>query len=648
MCGIAGIVRLEGVSTLHLHKMSEVLKHRGPDDEGFLLLDEQYNIHNFKGNDTIAQLSALPHIQNTAHKIPHTRLGLLHRRLSILDLSPAGHQPMACPKSKNQLVFNGEIYNYKELRSELKNLGYVFTSDSDTEVVLAAYAEWGASCVAKFTGMWAIALLDMKKQTLFLSRDRFGIKPLYYVSTPGQFAFASEIKALLTSGFVEPEADMTPVLEYVCFGATADPSSNLFKQIKPLPPAHNLVINLSDVKPHVTCYYDLKKNIQAYTLPDENKIQSSFEALLDTSVNLHLRADVPVGSALSGGLDSSTLVAMVARKMQGKPFKTFTAAYTEKEIDESEYAKKVIAAQKNIDGYFTYPDANTYWQDIDKLIWHQDLPINSTSMFAQWEVMKLAGQHNIKVLLDGQGADEILGGYYNFAGLYLIEKLKSGKFLSFLNEKKELKNKFAPGINNALGRAAYYYLPEFVQRGIRAKKRLGMGFVAAEYQQQLNRIDVPARGGKTFREQSLLSTQFGLQDLLRYEDRNSMAFSIESRVPFLDHRLVEFSIALGNDWKIKNGRTKYILRKTAEPLLDKEVVWRKYKMGFLTPQKLWKLQSKKELDTFVNEVKMPAFLNKDYLLKLNNADINDSAHLSEFWKMVSFLKWAEIFNVRFK
>ena len=658
MCGIAGIVSLEGVNPVDLQKMSTILQHRGPDDEGFLLLNT--HVQAFRGDDTISELSGLVHIReanNSKFKCPPelvegqnsklAELGLVHRRLSILDLSPAGHQPMSYANGRYHLVFNGEIYNYKELKEELKQAGYRFISDSDTEVVLSAYHKWGKTCVSKFVGMWAIALADTEKKELFLSRDRFGIKPLYYACIKNTFAFASEIKALLTLDFIQPEANMTSVFEFVSFGATADPSSNLFKQIKPVAPGHNVLIKLDDLSQHMECYYNLEKNIQAYVLPAEHKIQQTFEELLNTSINIHMRADVPIGSTLSGGLDSSTLVAIASRQMQGHTFKTFTAAYHQKDIDESDYARKVIASQKNIEGHFIYPDIQTYWTDIDKLIWHQDLPISSSSTFAQWEVMKLAGQQNIKVLLDGQGADEILGGYYNFAGLYLIELAKRGRLPSFFTEKKELKNKFAPNINNALGRAFYYYLPEFAQRSLRAKKRLGMSFVSAAYQHKLVNIEVPARGGKTFKEQSLLSTQFGLQDLLRFEDRTSMAFSIESRVPFLDHRLVEFCIALNNDWKIKNGWTKYILRKTAEPLLDKEVVWRKYKMGFLTPQKLWKLQSKKELDTFVNEVNMPDFLDKDYVLKLNNADINDSSHLSEFWKIVSFLKWVEIFKVSF-
>ena len=644
MCGIAGMVSLEGVNPVDLQKMSTILQHRGPDDEGFLLLNTQTQA--FRGDDTISELSGLAHIREATNS-KLSELGLVHRRLSILDLSPAGHQPMSYADGRYHLVFNGEIYNYKELKEELKQAGYRFTSDSDTEVVLAAYDKWGKTCVSKFVGMWAIALVDTEKKELFLSRDRFGIKPLYYACIKNTFAFASEIKALLVLDFIQPEADMTSVFEFISFGSTADPSANLFNQIKPVAPAHNILINLDNLILQTECYYELEKNIQTYTPPAEKKIQQTFEELLNTSINLHMRADVQIGSTLSGGLDSSTLVAIASRKMHDHTFKTFTAAYTEKDIDESDFARMVIASQKNIEGHFTYPNIQTYWTDIDKLIWHQDLPINSTSMFAQWEVMKLAGQQNIKVLLDGQGADEILGGYYNFAGLHLIELIKQGRIPSFLTEKKELKNKFAPNIHNALGRAAYYYLPAFMQRNIRTKKRLSMSAVSENYQQALMHIQVPARGGKTFKEQSVLSIRFGLQELLRYEDRNSMAFSIESRVPFLDHRLVEFSIALNNNWKIKNGWTKYILRKTAEPLLDKEVVWRKYKMGFLTPQKLWKLQSGKELNTFVNEVNMPDFLDKNYLLKLNSADINNSSHLSEFWKLISFLKWAEIFNVQF-
>jgi len=646
MCGIAGIINKKGVLPSDLHSMSQILKHRGPDDEGFCLLSHSQTSEYYKGNDTIREFTELLHIheasQNTTYQI-----GLVHRRLSILDLSAAGHQPMSYNAKKNTIVFNGEIYNYREIRTTLIEKGFQFISDSDTEVILAAYQFWGQDCVVHFIGMWAFAIYDAEKKQLFLSRDRFGIKPLYYFQNNNTFVFASEIKALLALDDIEAEANMNSVLEYISFGTTSDSSTNLYKNIQSLQPAHNLVINAITLQSITMSYYDLKEKIDHYVLPSENEIQNSFTQHLESSIDLHLRADVTVGSTLSGGLDSSTLVAMTALKMNGKPFKTFTAAYKEKEIDESDFAKKAISDFKNVTPYFTYPNIKTYWEDFDKLIWHQDLPINSTSMFAQWEVMKLAKQQNVKVLLDGQGADEILGGYYNFAGIYLIEKLKHFNIPSFIKERNDLKQNFSPNINQSIGKSAYYFMPEFLQKKIRAKKRVGMGSISENYQQELLNLHVPARGGKSFKEQSLLSMQFGLQDLLRYEDRNSMAFSIESRVPFLDHRLVELSIALNNDWKIKNGWTKYILRKTAEPILNREVVWRKYKMGFLTPQKVWKSESKQELTQFINETTMPAFLDKSYLLKLNDADINDTSHLSEFWKLISFLKWVEVFKVKF-
>jgi asparagine synthase (glutamine-hydrolysing) len=645
MCGIAGFINSEGVDATFLKVMSNTLQHRGPDDEGFAISGKSVFTNYYKGEDSISEVSLLPNILEHQKTVNDT-VGLLHRRLSILDLSAAGHQPMTY-QNKYTIVFNGEIYNYKELKKELLQKGFEFVSDTDTEVILAAYSYWGQNCVAHFVGMWAFAIYDKEKNNLFISRDRFGIKPLYFFQSKTLFAFASEIKALLQIDAIKPDANMTSVFEYISFGTTADPSANLFKYIQVLAPAHNLIINTETLQTTVTSYYNLKENVYNYKLPGANEIHNTFNHYLNDSIDLQLRADVAIGSTLSGGLDSSTIVAMAASKLSGVPFKTFTAAYHEKEIDESDFAKKVVADYKNIDAYFTYPNSKTYWNDIDKLIWHQDLPINSTSMFAQWEVMKLANQQNVKVLLDGQGADEILGGYYNFAGIYLIEKLKHLQLSSFIKERKELQKKFSPNINNTLGRAFYYFTPEFMQRNIRSKKRLGMGAISQSFQKKLEKIDVPARGGKTFKEQSLLSVQFGLQDLLRYEDRNSMAFSIESRVPFLDHRLVEFSIALNNDWKIKNGWTKYILRKSAEPLLPKEVVWRKYKMGFLTPQKIWKEQSKKELTLFINDTNIPDFLNKDYLLKLNNAEITNSSHLSEFWKLISFIKWIEIFKVTF-
>lgn len=644
MCGIAGILSKERIDLHDLQKMSAAIKHRGPDDEGFSLFTQEKDPHDRRGDDTISSLAALSHIKQNASE--NYSVGLVHRRLSIIDLSAAGHQPMHF-QHRYTLVFNGEIYNYLEIKNELQKEGYSFHTATDTEVILAAYHHYGKNCVEKFIGMWAFAIYDREEKILFLSRDRFGIKPLYFFYNKKTFAFASEIKALLTLNIVSPEAKLSSAFEYISFGTTYSPEDALFSQVHVLPPAHNLVLNVTSLEYKLSKYYDLEQKALSYSLPTEEKKLSAFTDLLNNSIDIHLRSDVPVGSALSGGLDSSTVVALSAQKMKGNTFKTFTASYTEAGIDESHFAKMVTDRLPNAEAHLVHPQIETYWKDLEKLTWHQDLPISSTSMFAQWEVMKCAQQQKTKVLLDGQGADEILGGYYNFAGIYLLEIAKSLKIGKFLRAKKELEANFNARMSTAMARAAFYFLPEFAQRKIRSKKRLGMSFITPAFQGEIQNIRVPERGGKNFREQSFLSIRYGLQDLLRYEDRNSMAFSIESRVPFLDHRVVEYCIALDNDWKIRRGWTKYILRKAAEPLLSHEVTWRKDKMGFVTPQKRWKERSASELSAFVDKCPIPDFIDRNYLANLCSEPISDATHLSEFWRVISFLKWTEVFKVRF-
>lgn len=644
MCGIAGIVGRQSIDPQNVLRMSTTLRHRGPDDEGFTLFTENGSAKDFRSDDTVSALASFPHIKENSNQ--NFSIALAHRRLSIIDLSAAGHQPMH-RHERYTLVFNGEIYNYPEVKKELQSLGHSFQTSSDTEVILAAYEHYGPACVEKFIGMWAFAIYDRKENILFLSRDRFGIKPLYFFSNSETFAFASEIKALLSLKQIQPEVKLHSAFEYISFGATYSPEDVLFSQINIVPPAHNLVLQTKTLEQKLVKYYYLEQKVSSYPLPGDDKKLFVFTELLNNSIDIHLRSDVAVGSALSGGLDSSSVVALSAPKMHGNIFKTFTASYHEAGIDESHYADLVTDKLPNTQSHFVYPQIEDYWKDFEKLTWHQDLPISSTSMFAQWEVMKCAQREKVKVLLDGQGADEILGGYYNFAGIYLLEMARSLRFGKFLKAKKELEENFNPNMKTAMGRAAFYFLPGAIQRKIRSKKRLGMSFIAPNYQEKMGGVQVPERGGKSFREQSFQSIRYGLQDLLRYEDRNSMAFSIESRVPFLDHRIVEFCIALDNDWKIRQGWTKYILRKSTEPLLDAEVTWRKDKMGFVTPQKNWKEKSTKQLDELVNNCPIPDFINRNYLANLCSEPVSDATHLSEFWRIISFLKWTEVFKVRF-
>jgi len=558
-----------------------------------------------------------------------------HNRLAILDLDARSNQPFSYNDSVH-IVFNGEIYNYKEIRSVLQQKGYVFQSESDTEVVLNAFIEWGAACVNQFVGMWALVIYQHKEKKLFLSRDRFGIKPIYLYQHNDFFAFASEIKALLPLEKVDKSISDENLGSYLAYGTTHQPYQNLYKNIIDLEPGCNYEIDLSDLSIKKQNYFSLDNAFD--TLTNTQNLTQQFEELFNDSIALHLRSDVEIGSCLSGGLDSSAIVHYAAQQLGDKKMQTFTAAYKNKTVDESNYAKIVANSLKNVTDHYTYPNAATFLKDLGKIIYHQDLPIGSTSIFAQWEVMKSANQHQVKVLLDGQGADEILGGYYNFAGLQLIELLKKMKFIQFFKQYYLLRKNFTPAVKMAVLRAAYYYLPEKLQQKLRATERHSYAFIKEKSLKELS-LEVPKRGGKTFSQHTNLSIQFGMYELLRYEDRNSMAFSIESRVPFLDHRLVNFIRALPTNEKINGGWTKLILRKILDNKLPNEIVWRKDKKGFVTPQQEWKNEMMNTLTKELKELKTPDIIDKDYLLKLCNQDFSNATHLSEFWRVYSVIKW---------
>lgn len=647
MCGIAGIINLAGVVSSDLRKMSDILKHRGPDDEGFVLIDPSTGSKIFaRGGDSIPEMMNLPMISQVEAPSEYT-VGIIHRRLSIIDLSANGHQPMSYLDGRYLIALNGEIYNYLEIKSELISKGYHFNSTSDTEVVVAAYDYWKNDCCSHFIGMWAFVIYDTENRNLFLSRDRFGIKPLYFSLKDNHFAFASEIKALLELEFVSSTAKISSVVEYIFYGSPVDSQDCLFKDVNQLSAGANLYIDATTLVYQAVDYYDLKTAVENYKdIPVEGKLVEKYREMFSESIRLHLRSDVPVGSCLSGGLDSSSIVAFASPLMKDAEFKTFTASYPGAKVDETHFAKMVSSAFGNINAFYTEPDVTKFWDEISDLIWHQDMPVGSTSVYAQWEVMKLAHQNNIKVLLDGQGSDEVLGGYYVFAGIYLLEDLLRFRFADLFRERKLLQQNFSRHINTDTVRAMYNFLPDKLKKIARKMNRSGINYISPEFHSVLNKVGVPAQAGKTYREMSYSNVIYTLQTLLRYEDRNSMAFSLESRVPFLDHRLVEYSIALENGAKLKNGFTKYILRKSSEPFLPAEITWRKDKLGFVTPQKDWRSQFGKVLEDYFENYKFPDFLNGDYIVSICNKEIKGETPVSEFWKMISLLKWIEVFNIK--
>ncbi len=628
--------------------MSNSLKHRGPDDEGFALIDKNNNTYFFRGNDTVEKCNQLPHISSCDKN--KMIIGFAHRRLSIIDLSSSGHQPMSRLSGSFVIVHNGEIYNYKEIKKELLSLGYQFRSKTDTEVILNAYIEWGEECVQKFIGMWAFGIWDKKRNTVFLSRDRFGIKPLYYEAQKRFFVFASEIKALMELENASNTLNYISALQYLSFGSQSDPNQTLFEGVREVPPGTNLIYDCNTFTYKEVRYYDLNGEVEKRQKAETSFSFQEYRQRFTDSIDIHLRADVPIGSCLSGGLDSSAIVSHAARRITNGTFSTFTAAYKEKDIDESEYAKLVSSSNPHIESFFTYPSSSVFWNDLDRFIRYQDLPVNSTSMFAQWEVMKLASEKKMKVLLDGQGADETLGGYENFAGLYLIGLIKRGNLLSFMRNFHLLnKNR---GINSfrELGRTVYYILPESLKIKVRERGRIGISSISPDFRIGLVKEKTPdeyrVSKNSSFTQSCILAIEYGLRSLLRYEDRNSMAFSIESRVPFLDHRLVEYTLSLPIEFKFNGGWSKYVLRKAIEGDLPESVVWRRDKKGFITPQKVWKHELNDAINRYFKEYDFPDFLDKNFLIKVISGSKNNSSHLSEFWRVFSFLKWLEVFKVK--
>lgn len=619
MCGIAGIVSKEQHSVDLLSKCSDLLKHRGPDDEGFIILENHHFSH-YSGTESQVELAPLS---------GDFQVGLIHRRLSILDLSSAGHQPMVAGNARYAITYNGEIYNYKEIRKELEAEGTTFQSDTDTEVILAAFIKWGDACQEKFIGMWAFGILDSKENTLFLSRDRFGIKPLYYSLLESTFAFASEIKPLLETGMASRKVTKEKLAEYLSFGTLSESQENLFLDIIDFPPAHGGVFDLGTMKLSTKCYYEMPS--------DPNT--RSFDEVFNESIRYHLRSDVPVGCCLSGGLDSTAIV--TALDGQASKVDSYTASFPGTDVDEKQY---VDIVKGDIEKHFCFPTSLELLKEVDQMIYHQELPIGSSSIFAQWSVMKSASENGTKVLLDGQGADEIFGGYYNFAGIFVLELMKKGKAAASKKAYDDLKKNFTSNMKNATARAGYYFLPKAAQRLLRKKTRLGMSFIHPNFEYLLKGIKIPERGGKTMREHSELSLEFGMYDLLRYEDRNSMAFSIESRVPFLDHRVVEFALNMPITDKIVEGWTKYPIRKYLEGKQPEELVYRKDKIGFATPQQEWKNDLAEEMKSYF-KANMPDFFNQEYILEICEKEELSNSHLSEFFRLYSILKWIEIFQV---
>ncbi len=580
MCGIAGIFNLEGepVKPERIWRAAQAQRHRGPDDEGYLLVNTRSgSTVSCGGPETNARLE-LPLLGQFNGQPFDLAFGF--RRLSIQDLSPAGHQPMSSADGRFWIVFNGEIYNYLELRAELKSEGFEFHTGTDTEVILAAYQRWGTACLKRFNGMWAFALWDSSTRSLFLARDRFGEKPLHYVYEPGKlFAFASEIKALWAAGIVGRDIDSETLKRYQYYGQVDVGEQTFYQNVFRLSQAHYMLLK-SDGTLEKGRYWDIDPRIQDENQP-EAWYSEQFRELLSESVRIRLRSDVPVGSSLSGGLDSSTLVLLMDKLLPpATSLRTFSSRFNDPAKDEGKWIEMVAAASR-IDSYSVWPTGEQFFEHLSTVFWHQEEPFTSTSIYAQWCVMKLAKERGVTVLLDGQGADEMLAGYHSYFGTVSDDLLKTLKILDYLKWEEDCRNLhgLAPG---SVARVLRQSMPLFA-------RRLGKQLVRSVKESPDVEPFFPTYPDE-FKKVSGLrkilwweTTRHGLVELLRYADRNSMAHSREVRLPFLDHRLVEFVFRLPLRFLIRQGWTKWILRDAFKGMLPSAISQRADKLGYMPP-----------------------------------------------------------------
>jgi asparagine synthase (glutamine-hydrolysing) len=588
MCAITGLVNKNGVTIdLDLLKrMNRLAAHRGPDGEDYFQLKN---------------------------------IGFGHRRLAIFDLSDFGKQPMHYLHLT--IVFNGAIYNYLELRQELIVLGYVFDTNTDTEVILKAFHYWGIDCFSKLNGMWALAIYNNLTGEIIGCRDRLGMKPFYYTNSDTSFAFGSEIKQLLP---VQSAIVNWPILmDYLVYNLESHSEETFFKNIMVLPAAHYFVFNIANYSFNQQAYYYWPIN---ETKLNDIEIEKQFNELLNASINIHLRADVPLGACLSGGLDSSVITQLALKKLTA-PLSVFTSISTDKTNNDELFASEMVN-QNNLNWHTDTPTIDNFKKNLESLIYCQEEPFYSTSNFMQFSLMSFVKKTNIKVLLDGQGADELLMGYTKYLSLPYPNLLRQSYLKDLHNMANNNNKSYLSIITEAI------ILRNFWIRNIRLKFKfrnlknkyfkLPNTLLAKQWSSAFTNIN----------KLQLLELKFTqLPKLLKYADKNAMYFGLESRLPFLDYRLVSLCLQIPIHLKLNNGWTKYILRITNTGI-PKSIAWRKNKIGFESPEKNW-----------LDNKWMQEEINNSPIIKelFNKIPPNPDKHL--LWKLFNIALWQKKFNV---
>jgi asparagine synthase (glutamine-hydrolysing) len=641
MCGIAGFVFRKGKTYQPpVAAILDQLRHRGPDDLGYVVYSE--------GNTKVGRDWTGPG--------GDPEVIFLHRRLSILDLSEAGSQPMGTRDGRYFITFNGEIYNYVELRLELEQRGYVFESHSDTEVLLAAYVTWGSEALCKLVGMFAFAILDTVQRTVFLARDFFGIKPLYYAFAANSLVFGSELKTLLEVGAVSRQVNANRLFSYLRRGLSDFGAETLLADVLQLPPAHCLEIALDrNWESRPVCYWQPTARQRRDDISFEQAAEQ-LRALFLKSVAFHLRSDVPIGAALSGGIDSSSVVMAMRHLEQHIDLHAFSYVADEKELNEEKWVD-IIGHAARAQVHKVRSTAAELVADFDQLNYVQDVPSASTSLYAQYSVFRTAQQAGIRVVLDGQGADEMLGGYTYFRGARLASLVRQKRWQEAADFVCSACRWPGSSVSALLQDTADHLIPVLAQAPLR--KLVGRDFVPS----WLNLSWFHRKGVVPHRNRQGYSSTYVLREklerelaehlpsLLRYEDRNSMAFSIESRVPFLTPELVNFVLSLPEPYIIAHdGTSKAVFRRAMRGIVPDSILDRRDKIGFATPERTWLSAAspwiQEQFDTDV-AAEIPAF-HLDVLSR-NWQEMKRGRSPFSFavWRCLSVIAWTKRFQIQY-
>lgn len=632
MCGIAGYIGEVGANATAVRRWGERLAHRGPDDWGVGVLG--------RGGFTVGR---------TVDAItPEASTVLWNWRLAIIDLSPAGWQPMLSADGRHAIVYNGEIYNYRELRAELETLGRSFRSQSDTEVLLEAFRCWGPASLSRLVGMFAFAVIDLEARSLVLARDPFGIKPLHYSTWPGGFAFASEQKALLDLPQVSRRVNPRSVYEYLRFGLTDHGPETMLEGIQSCPPAHWMEVSLADARPSTPKRY--------WSLEPERLFTGSFDqaaeqlrALFLDSVRLHLRSDVPVGAALSGGVDSSAIVAAMRSLEPDLDLHAFGYVSDDPEIGEERWLDLAVSAT-GAKVHKTRARGSDLVADLDRLLCAQDEPFGGTSIYAQYRVFRMARETGIKVMLDGQGADELLGGYHGLVAARLASLVRQGRLLEAVRFVRSASR--APGRGALALWAGEFLVPSALQAPLRSMAGqelvpswLDRDWFAAHGVRGESCKYASGATREVLREQMhRLLTRTNLPMLLRYEDRNSMAHSIESRVPFLTTAIAEFVFALPEEYLIdREGRTKAVFRRAMRGLVPDAILDRRDKIGFATPEHDWMIELESQVERWLNSetaAAIPALRIGSMRAEWETFRARRPRRDFRVWRWINLIEWA--------